>query len=134
MTTRTAQRRILEAATRDGSLHTLYWYVCGRQRNVAYAVAAPGAHVPVVAVGSDPEESRHWAHLLLEFVRSANPGLDVTLDLTAADLLAGHAWYEFGSRADWDTVCEACGSVRPAYVDHCDLCPAEPGLIRRIDE
>lgn len=117
---------------RDGSLHTLYWYVCARRSNFVYAVSVPGAHVPVVPVAPDPEETRHYAHLLLEFVRSANPGLDVALDLTAADLLAGYAWYDWASRADWDTICATCGSVRPAAVAHCPLCPPELGLIRRI--
>jgi hypothetical protein len=107
---RTWQRKVLDEAQRAGALHRLYWYPVatgGRQdKGVAVGEAAPA--IPVVPVGSDPEESRHLAHLMIELLEL--PGASFALDLTTADLLdaCGVPWFIWGSH---DHICPGCGAI-----------------------
>lgn len=107
---RTWQKRILDNAQRDGSLHTLYWYpVCtngATDKAVTLGYAAPA--IPVVPVGSDPEISRHDAHLLISLMDL--PGAAFGLDLTTTALLdaCGVPWFVWGEH---DHVCPGCGAI-----------------------
>jgi hypothetical protein len=107
---RTWQKKILAEAARTGTLHTLYWYpvATGGRQDKGVAVGAAAPSIPVVPVGNDPEESRHWAHLLTELLEA--PGSAFACDLTTADLLdeCGVPWFVFG---DHDHVCPGCGAI-----------------------
>lgn len=66
--TRTWQNKILSAAADQYA--GLFWYIeitaTGRR---VFPAAHPGVHIPVVAVAPDPEQTRHYAHLLAELDR-----------------------------------------------------------------
>lgn len=107
---KTAQRRIIEAAKADGSLDTLYWYiVIGLQGNRTIQLAVNG-WVPVLPVAPDPEVSQHIAHLMLEIHKQRFPGSDLRIELTVIDVLvnAGIQWYEWGTE---DVICPECAGI-----------------------
>lgn len=111
--TKMLQKRILASAGERGELDTLAWFVEMRTGPIQYAGAPwPGALVPVVAVGDDPEISRQWAEILAALFQTANRGREFALALTTWDLLesTGVQWYEWGMTA-FDVVCEGCGAI-----------------------
>lgn len=135
MQSRTEQRRILAEAARRGELDSLYWYlivkVPGRRET---AGCYPPHRVPVVPVGPDPEESRHYAHLLLELARAGTPGAILRLELTARDVLDASVpgrWYVWGEEPPaLDEICPFCGAVTRGKPCNCggDL-PVSPVAI-----
>lgn len=112
---RTFQRRILAEAQRDGYAD-LYWFIEMRLPGNRSAPAAyPGRLIPVVPVAPDPEQTRHWAHLLAELFASTNPAvIQFTPALTHVESLTvtGAAWYVYGNL---DVVCPSCGAVNVRY-------------------
>ena len=109
------RRRILDAAKRDGSLHTLYWHIEFRSPvsllppwlkaqnpltgSVVFVASHPGKHIPVIPVGSDPAISMEYAELLKGWMHSRNRWVqDIGIALMPADLLRGLKWYEWGDR------------------------------------
>jgi hypothetical protein len=126
--------RLIALATQAGDLPTLYWYVeakvPGRMTTTGkpqlQAASWPDVWIPVLAVGPDPEISRHYIEILLEAFRASNSGqgIEFGLGLTAIDQLDGKRCYEWGD-ACWDCVCVVCGGVfqetTPA-VEICDEC------------
>lgn len=108
--TRTEQRRIL-AAEQPNGWRDLVWFVTAKPTGQpAYAAAYPSTSIPVIAVAPDPEITRHWAHLLQELFRSAEPSWSFGVDLTNIRGLeqAGVKWYWWG---ELDQVCDGCGAV-----------------------
>lgn len=107
---RTQQRKIIEAAMKDGTLDTLRWYMVIDAPGNRTVPAAVNEWVPVLRVAPDPEASQHVAHMMLELHRHYSPGLLLRLELTAVDLLdeAGVTYFEWG---DVDLVCPECGAV-----------------------
>lgn len=141
--TRSMQKRILAEAVRDGTLHTLYWYVEIRLplrwhdhgRNLLRPASHPHEWVPVIAVGDDPRDSERAAMALRDAFAKDNPdrGFSFNVCLTAIDILtnAGVAWYHYGLEEPWgaetpapvwDEVCAVCGAVTR---DEPCLCVAE---------
>lgn len=114
--------RILDGARRMGELDQLYWMVeikisptlAGTKRPVIAAASWPLGWVPVVPVGCDPAESRHYAEVLLECLKAGNRGrlIDFGLALTSRDVIStgGYQVYEWGELR-WDCVCVVCGAV-----------------------
>lgn len=103
-------KRIIDAATKDGTLGELFYYIvidAGYNKQIPAAV---NDFVPVVRVAPDPAISEHDAHLMLEIIRHYSPGMIMRLELTAIDILedCGVQWFEFGAI---DLVCESCGAV-----------------------
>ncbi|GIW60768.1 MAG: hypothetical protein KatS3mg087_1834 [Patescibacteria group bacterium] len=124
---RTAQKRILEEAKKRGETGDLFWYIVVRRKGGKYVPGCfPPFRVPVVPVGDDPEESRHYAHLMLEIAKAGTPGLILNIELTSRDLLNENIpgrWYEWGDtppHVEYDFVCKFCGSVSKG--PYCDLC------------
>jgi hypothetical protein len=124
--TRTWQQRIIDGAKRRQDLASLYWMVEMRlpaSLGGGYAAAAwPTRCVPVLPVAPDPEESRHWAHLLLELFRTSNIGRGIEFDLalTNDDMLreTQAAWYIYGQQViTRDCVCAHCGAIEPGNVN-----------------
>lgn len=110
MQSRKSQRKIIEAATKDGTIDTLYWYMvidCGWNKQIPAAI---NDWVPVVKVAPDPAVTEHDAHLMLEIIRHYSPGMILRLELTARDILEDLdiRYFEFG---DIDLVCPSCGAV-----------------------
>lgn len=125
--TKTWQNKILSAAAAD-QYAGLFWYIeisaPGRR---VFPAAHPGVHIPVVAVAPDPEQTRHWAHLLAELFKVNNPpGWEFAAQLTSLEALreTGCSWYRFG---EIDIVCPSCGAVG------WESCSCGP-LIRRVDD
>lgn len=114
--TRTFQKRIVEQAQRDGTLGDLFWYVVANRKGTASAVAAPNDLVPIIWIAPDPVESRHYAEMMLEIIRSYNRVLDLTLEIGVKSALHVVKWYEFGAIADWDHICPACGGINNSCV------------------
>ena len=119
--TRAEQDRYLAAATADGSLHQLYWYIVAGDS--ALAIPAPDrqtASVPVTPAGPDIETQRHWAHLMLAVAQSYHPAQSLRLELTTTTALAAVApailWHTYGSE---DHICPSCAAIN----NHCH-CPA----------
>lgn len=79
----------------------------------------PRSYVPVVAMGSDDVESRHYADILRELFALVNRGrgFDFVVEVTDIhELRSGNwQWYEWGS-VMWDCVCAECGRV---FADTC---------------
>jgi hypothetical protein len=107
---RTEQRKILAAAQADGTLDTLFWYMVIDALGNRTVPAAVNGWIPVVRVAPDPEESQHYAHLMLEVHKHYSPGILLRLELTAVDVLeeAGVRYFEWGTN---DIVCPSCGAV-----------------------
>jgi hypothetical protein len=134
LTTNTELHRMLDRAKRDGFLDSLYWFVEVKipgaktrgGKPVLQAACWPGAWVPVVPVGSEPEVSRHWAEILKAMFEEGNAGTgcEHALALTDAERLAGLDWYEFGS-AVWDCICCECGAVFASTAANADWCGCE---------
>lgn len=130
---RTWQNRIIDGAKARNDLSSLYWMVEMRlpqSLGGGYAAAAyPTRCVPVLPLAPDPEESRHWAHLLLELFKCANVGRGIEFDLalTNDDLLreTASAWYIYGERSPaQDVACLSCGGI---LIDGaCDCQQAKP--------
>ncbi|MGD9726273.1 MAG: hypothetical protein AB7R40_22295 [Nitrospiraceae bacterium] len=132
--TRTWQKKIIAGATRLQELNRLYWFVemtLPRAMGGGYAAATyPVRAVPVVPVGPDPEEQRHWAHLLLELFKECNQrrGIEFDLALTDCDILQEYRWYVYGEMPPPapDAICEWCGEVFAPTVAHvCMQAPVE---------
>jgi len=90
--------------------------------------------VPVVPVGPDVEEQRHWAHLLLELFKESNRGRGMLFALALTDcdmlcdMLKGYRWYVYGETppAAADVICGWCGEVfAPAVAHVCMQAPVE---------
>lgn len=132
--TRTFRERVLRAATADGSLGDLWWFVefdaplrltsanhhrlPGHLRPVTQAIAAdyPARWIPCIPVAPDPLISQQYAEVLLELFRTNNRGRGLTfgLALTTHELLQdGFRWYEWGNTPPLatDTICPHCGAV-----------------------
>lgn len=123
------RRRILDAAKRDGSLHTLYWHIESRAPasllppsirppgtlvgSVVFVASHPGKHIPVIPVGDDPAVSVEYAELLRGWMHSRNRWVqDIGVALMPSDLLRGLKWYEWGDRLPaGDEFCRRCGGV-----------------------
>ena len=128
--------RILDGAAKVGELERLYWMVeikvsaklAGTKQPVIAAASYPLGWVPVVRVGTDPKQSRNYAELMLECLKTANRGrlIDFGLAITNSDIIqtGGYMIYEWGE-ACWDCVCVYCGSVWPSTginEEVCDEC------------
>lgn len=109
--TKKFQKRIVERAQAEGTLDNLFWYVVMSKGGYAYAVSAPKGMVPIVPMGSDPEESRHYADILCELFRTNNRGQDIAVEVGIRSELTQVQWYEFGEMAEWDYVCPGCGAI-----------------------
>lgn len=112
---RTWQRKILEEFKSSG-YRGLYWYCEMRIGLNRYAPACyPGMYVPVVPIAPDPEESRHWAHLLMELFKTADnsPTIQFEPQIASTETLrdTGCWWYEFGDPVLVDVVCRSCGCI-----------------------
>lgn len=132
--TRTWQKKIIDGAIRLGELDRLFWFVemtLTRAMGGGQAAACfPVRWVPVVAVGPDPEEQRHWTHLLLELFKTNNRGRGIEFDLalTDCDILQEYRWYVYGESLPpaADVVCEWCGEVfAPSLAHVCMRAPVE---------
>lgn len=113
---RTQQRKILDAAQRDGTLHELYWYpVATNQRGEPPVAVGNPPTIPVVPVGPDPETTRHWGHILVSLLES--PGITFGLELSTAKLLdqCGTPWFVWGLH---DHVCPGCAAIGGDCVCH----------------
>lgn len=124
---RTWQRKVLDAARRDG-YDGLFWYIeaCLPGR-IHLSAAHPSVWVPVVRVAPDPEETRHWAHLLAELFRASNPPtVSYEAALTHTEALELVPWYEFGDTVMVDAICRGCGSVD---VVDCELLAMSPAWL-----
>lgn len=81
------------------------------------AASYPAGWVPCVPLAPDPDAAKHYAHLLLELMQSANRerGIILRTELTAPDILAdcGIRWYIWGEPipAQVDAICPVCGQV-----------------------
>lgn len=125
--------RIIDGAARMGELDRLYWMVeikiaaalAGTKQPVIAAASYPLGWVPVIAVGSDPRLSRHYAEILLECLKAANRGrlIDFGLALTSTDVIStgGYQAYEWGELL-WDCVCKRCGAVWASTAANEKLC------------
>lgn len=129
------QQEILNTARRQGELDRLFWYVEAefpkkmlpagiRRRQPAQW---PHGCIPVLPVGSDPEESRVWVELLAELFSLDNRGRGITFSpsLTSVDLLTGLIWYEYGGDLpplEVDHVCPTCGQVSRGQVGKAPQC------------
>ncbi|MCB0057226.1 MAG: hypothetical protein KDE45_09380 [Caldilineaceae bacterium] len=131
LTPRRTLDRLLSGAAASGELATLYWFVemkisptlaGGKQPTIA-ACAYPLGWVPVVPVGADATESRHYADLLLECLKTGNRGrlIEFGLALTAVDVIADHRTYEWGEPR-WDCVCVECGGVWQSTTANEEIC------------
>lgn len=131
--TRTWQQKIIDGAKRLRELDRLYWFVemtLPRAMGGGYAAATyPVRCVPVIPAGPEPEEQRHWAHLLLELFKDTNQGRGILFDLalTDCDILKEYRWYVYGETPPApDVICEWCGEVFPPTVAHvCAQTPIE---------
>lgn len=136
---RTRARKIINGAAAVGDLHALFYFVemtlpaSLRPPSGAATMAAsyPAGWVPVVPLAPDPDAARHYVHLMLELMASANRGRGIVLsvELTAPDILedCGVRWYVWGEPipALVDAVCPVCGGVRRVAVGAVlDCCPA----------
>lgn len=114
--------RLIDGAKRAGELDQLYWMVeikvaaalAGTKRPVIAAASWPLGWVPVVPVGCDPVESRHYAELMMACLKTANRGrlIDFGLALTNREIIeaGNYHTYEWGDYC-WDCVCVICGAV-----------------------
>ena len=129
------QQDILNTARRMGELDRLFWYVEVEfpKRMIPAGVRRrqpaqwPHGCIPVLPVGTDPEESRTWAELLVELFNVDNRGRGITFApaLTSVELLAGLAWYEYGGElpaVEVDHVCGTCGQVHRGPVGKAPKC------------
>lgn len=122
------RRKILDAAKRDGSLHTLYWHIEFRAPvsllppwlkaqypltgSVVFVASHPGKCIPVIPVGDDPAVSMEYAEILKGWMHSRNRWVqEIGIALMPFDLL-GRQWYEWGDRLPaGDEFCRRCGGV-----------------------
>lgn len=129
------RRRILDAAKRDNTLHTLYWHIEFRSPvsllppwlkaqnpltgSVVFVASHPGKHIPVIPVGDEPAISMEYAELLRGWMHSRNRWVqDIGIALMPADLLRGLKWYEWGDRLPpGDEFCKRCGAVGECVCD-----------------
>lgn len=135
--------RILDGARRMGELDRLYWMVeikisptlAGTKRPVIAAASWPLGWVPVVPVGCDPVESRHYAEILLECLKAGNRGrlIDFGLALTSREVIerGGYQTYEWGELR-WDCICKRCGAVWVSTAANEKLCEGCKKHYRRI--
>lgn len=116
---RNFQRRVVEAATAQGKLGELFWYVeieIGYRRHAP--ACWPGVWVPVMPVGADWEASSHVADVLAALFASQNAGrgLIFGVALTTEEALreSGAIWYVWGGEdgPEVDRVCGECGAVQ----------------------
>lgn len=147
---RSMQKRILAEAQRDGTMHTLYWYVEIRLpmrwhehgRNLLRPASFPHEWVPVIPVGDDPKDSERAAVALRDAFAKDNPdrGFSFSVCLTAADILdsSGVTWYRYGLEEPWgastpepvwDAVCPMCGAVTRGEPCMCLAEAAPPAIV-----
>ena len=122
---RTLARKIIRGAAAVNDLPNLLYFiemtlpVALRPSPHVSTMAAsyPAGWVPVIPLSPDPDAARHYAHLLLELMKSANQGRGIVLrtELTAPDILEdfGVRWYIWGEPipAQVDAICPVCGQV-----------------------
>lgn len=129
------QQDIINTARRMGELDQLFWYVEAefpkrmlpagiRRRQPAQW---PHGCIPVLPVGTDPDESRTWIELLAELFNWDNRGRGIVFApaLTTAPLLNGLAWYEYGGALpplEVDHICDKCGQVNRGPVGKAPRC------------
>ena len=132
------QQQILAAATAEGALDLLCWFIQSyrplskRDRrgltseqivDAQYKTAAwPGDWVPYLPVGDHPQVSRAWADMLAEMFAASNPDdyrFSPALCLRS-EVEKIPRRYEFGE--PWDCVCSVCGAVFLAYTYDFDIC------------
>lgn len=124
---RTWQKRVLDAAKRD-NYADLFWYIEAQLPGFIHLSAAhPSVWVPVVRVAPDPEETRHWAHLLAELFKASNPPtVSYEAALTHAGALERVPHYEWGDTVTVDAICRGCGSID---VVDCELLAMSPSWL-----
>lgn len=121
--TKTFQRQVITAATKDGTLATLYWFIeitLPMRRGGGFCAVEHRGGLPVIPVAPDPMVSETYAELLRAMFEDANrgDGLTFSLALTAEDVITkecqktGKSWYIYGeSRTAFDSICPECGAV-----------------------
>lgn len=139
---RTFQKEVLRKATKDGSLHELFWMVemfLPIRYGGGHAAAKYKDGVPVVPVGDDPASSAEIAELLRWQFEDSNRGRGVTfsLALTSSEAMrkTGAACYVWGEeRTEPDTIdniCPECGQVRTTLYDQLWGCCGWSQVLRR---
>ena len=122
---RTLARKIIKGAAAQDDLAGLLYYVemtlptnlRPASGGKTMAATHPPGWIPVVPLAPDPDAARHYAHLMLELMNSANQGRGIILrtELTAPDILdnCGARWYIWGEPipALVDKICPVCGQV-----------------------
>lgn len=130
------RRKILDAATRDGSLHELYWMIEFRapvrtlppsikppgsiMGSVVFAASFPGKWIPVIPVAPDPMASMEYAELLkgLLYAKNRTWVQEIGVALTNRDVMTGYKWYEWGDRLPaGDEFCRTCGGVGECWCE-----------------
>lgn len=141
MANKSQRKRIIAAASADGTLHTLAYYIqmrlplALRPRPDAEYLAAtfPPGFVPIVPLAPDPEIAADYAYILEQLMWEANKqrGILFAYELTTFDLLeqAGHAYYTWGeeiSHRPIDWVCPICGQIEQVFAGNKGQCCLRP--------
>lgn len=130
------KRKILDAATRDGSLHELYWMIEFRapvrtlppsirppgtiMGSVVFAASFPGKHIPLIPVAPDPLASMEYAELLkgVLYAKNRHWVQEIGVALTNREVMQGYKWYEWGDRLPaGDEFCRTCGGVGECWYE-----------------
>lgn len=123
------QQGIIAAATKDGSLDTLYWFIEADTplragmlgRPVAVKVNGKVPVIPVVPCAQDSEADADLLRWLCEQNQRGN-GYRFSIALTAADILESYNWAVWGEENVIDNICPECGQVHQTNYEelwHC---------------
>lgn len=95
--TRSWQAQIIEAATKQGDLSSLFWAVEWERATGVYQIAMIAGRVPVVPLAPDVQDATDAAQVLMYGLREGKLG-KWALWLTHRDILdgLGRPWYVYG--------------------------------------
>ena len=91
------QQTIIEAATKQGDLPSLFWAIEWEREPSVYQIALLDGRVPVVPLAPDVQDATDAAHLLMLVMREGKMG-KWALCLLDAELLNGldSPWFVYG--------------------------------------
>lgn len=128
---KTFHKEVIRDAMRDGSLHTLYWFI-EMTLPIKYGGTKSAATyrngVPVIPVAPDVAGSHEAAELLRWQFEDSNRGRGISFNvaLTSTQALkVVNNWYEWGDRNEPDTldnICPECGQVHVTTYDQSWAC------------
>lgn len=140
-------KRIIDAASAEGKLHELCYYVdmwmpreLRPRPDVDHVPASwPPGFVPYIPLHPDPVIANDYAHILVALMESSNQGRGLIFrsELIGIDQLEAtdyqpYEWGEDLSSRIVDKICPNCGSIERVFVGEAGTCCKRQRAIRPL--